>query len=98
LLFAIIAEDRPDGLEHRMAVRPAHLEHLKALADRLVLAGPFLDAAGKPCGSLVIIEAADQAEAEAMAARDPYVKEALFESYQVRPWNWAINNPDRRGQ
>jgi uncharacterized protein YciI len=98
MLFAIIAEDKPDGVAHRMAVRPTHLKHLETIADRVVLAGPFLDAQGKPCGSLLVIEAADQAEAEAIAARDPYVTEGVFESYQLRPWSWAINNPTGRGQ
>lgn len=98
MLFAIIAEDKPDGLEHRMAVRPTHLKHLETISDRMVFAGPFLDAGGKPCGSLMVIEAADQAEAEAMVARDPYVVEGVFESYQVRPWSWGINNPTGRGQ
>ncbi|MHB1108909.1 MAG: YciI family protein, partial [Devosia sp.] len=57
MLYAIIAEDKPGGLEHRLAVRPTHLEHLKTLGDQLVFAGPFLDANEKPCGSLMVIDA-----------------------------------------
>ncbi|MGV3651742.1 MAG: YciI family protein [Devosia sp.] len=98
MLFAIIAEDKPDGVDHRMAVRPTHLKHLDTLGDKLVFAGPFMDAAGKPCGSLMVIEAQSQAEAEAMVAQDPFVTEGVFESYQVRRWNWGINNPTGRGQ
>jgi uncharacterized protein YciI len=98
VLFAIIAEDKPNGVEHRMAVRPAHLAHLKTVGDKLVFAGPLLDAASQPCGSLMVIEADDQAEAEAMAKRDPFVREGVFESYQVRRWSWGINNPTGRGQ
>ncbi|SFZ85393.1 hypothetical protein SAMN02983003_2555 [Devosia enhydra] len=98
MLFAIIAEDKPDGVDHRMAVRPTHLKHLDTLGDKLVFAGPFIDSAGQPCGSLMVIEAQSQAEAEAMAAQDPFVVEGVFESYQVRRWNWGINNPTGRGQ
>jgi uncharacterized protein len=97
-LFAIIAQDQPNGVEHRMAVRPTHLEHLKTLGDKMVFAGPFLDADEKPTGSLMVIEAADLAEAEAMAAADPFAKEKVFASWQVKRWNWGINNPDKRGQ
>lgn len=97
-LFAIIADDKPDGLEHRLATRPEHLEHLKRLGDKLVMAGPFLDAAGKACGSLVVIEAADREEAEAMAAADPFVRRGVFASHVVRRWSWGINNPTGRGQ
>ena len=97
MLFAIIAEDKANGVDHRMAVRPAHLEHLKTLGGRLVFAGPFMDSDDKPCGSLVVIEAASQAEAEALAKQDPFVREGVFESYQVRRWTWGINNPTGRG-
>ena len=96
MLFAIIAEDRPGGLEHRLAVRPTHLKHLESLGDKLVFAGPFLDADEKPHGSLVVIAAASQAEAEAMAAADPFVTEGVFDRYQVRRWNWGIKNPTGR--
>ena len=97
-LFAIIAQDQPNGVEHRMAVRPTHLEHLKTLGDKMVFAGPFLDENEKPSGSLMVIEAADLAEAQAMAAADPFAKEKVFASYEVKRWNWAINNPTKRGQ
>ena len=97
-LFAIIAQDQPNGVEHRMAVRPTHLEHLKTLGDKMVFAGPFLDENEKPSGSLMVIEAADLAEAQAMAAADPFAREKVFASYEVKRWNWGINNPDKRGQ
>jgi len=96
MLYVVIAEDRPNGLEHRLAVRPAHLRHLESLGEKLVLAGPFLDANEKAIGSLVVIDAASQAEAEALAAADPFVREGVFESYRVRRWNWGINNPAGR--
>ncbi|TIU11566.1 MAG: hypothetical protein E5W44_10355, partial [Mesorhizobium sp.] len=56
-------------------------------------AGPFLDAAGKPDGSLVMIEAPDMAGAQALAAADPYAKAGLFESVEIRPWNWVFQKP-----
>ena len=78
-----------------METRPAHLEHLNKLnaEGTLKIAGPFLDAEGKPNGSLVVVEAADKVAAEKIAANDPYALAGLFESVTVRPWNWAINNP-----
>lgn len=97
-LFAIIAQDKPNGVEHRMAVRPTHLDHLKTLGDKIVFAGPFLGEDDKPFGSLMVIEAADLTEAKTMAAADPFVTEGVFASYEVTRWNWGINNPDKRGQ
>ncbi len=98
MLYAIIAQDKPNGVDHRMAVRPTHLKHLESLGDKLVFAGPFLDDDGKPTGSLVVIEAGSLDAAKGMAAADPFVKEGVFSSYEVKRWNWGVNNPDKRGQ
>ena len=92
MLFAITCADKPGGLELRMATRPAHLEHLKANERSLALVGPVLDAEGKPCGSLLVVEAADQAAAEAFAAADPYAKAGLFESVVVRPFRTVFKD------
>lgn len=86
MLFAIACTDKPGALELRLATRPAHLEHLKAQQSRILLGGPVLDAAGNPCGSLLVVEAADRAAAEAFAAADPYAKAGLFESTVIRPY------------
>ncbi len=78
-----------------MDTRPEHVAFLEKLneAGTLKLAGPFLDEAGKPCGSLVVVEADDQSGAEALAAQDPYARVGLFESTEIRPWNWTFNKP-----
>ncbi|RUU59532.1 hypothetical protein EOC99_22690, partial [Mesorhizobium sp. M7A.T.Ca.TU.009.01.1.1] len=60
---------------------------------KLAFAGPFLDAEGKPNGSLVVVEASDLAGAQALSAADPYAKAELFESVEIRPWNWTFNKP-----
>jgi uncharacterized protein YciI len=93
MLFAILCNDKADHLQLRMDTRPAHVEFLKGLGEGLKFAGPFLDADNKPNGSLVVIEAASQQEAEQIAANDPYAHAGLFESVTVRPWNWVFNNP-----
>lgn len=96
MLYAIIAYDKPDGVAHRNAVRPTHLEHLDALGDRLVLAGPFLNENGEGVGSFMVIEADSQEEAEAEFAKDPFIKEGVFASWQVRPWRLSINKTQGR--
>jgi uncharacterized protein YciI len=44
----------------------------------------LLDVETRPCGSLLIIDVADRAEAEGFAISDPYAKAGLFESVQIR--------------
>ncbi len=97
MLYAIIAQDKPDGVNHRMQVRPTHLEHLKSIGDQIVFAGALLGADDKPHGSMMVIEAASLAEAKTLAAADPYVTQGVFASYTVTRWNWAVNNPTGRG-
>lgn len=86
MLFAIVCEDKPAALALRLATRPPHLEYLDSQVEALVQAGPLLDGEGKPCGSLLIVEAADQAAAEAFAAADPYAKAGLFAKVTIRPF------------
>lgn len=95
MLFALICQDKPGSLQVRMDARPDHVAFLDGLNEngKLAFAGPFLDAEGKPSGSLVVIEAADQADAETLAGQDPYAKAGLFSSVDIRPWNWVFNKP-----
>jgi len=95
MLFALICRDKPDHLNVRMDNRPAHVEFLNGLnaGGKLAFAGPFLDGGGKPNGSLVVVEADSQEAAEALAANDPYAQAGLFESVDIRPWNWVFNKP-----
>lgn len=96
MLFALLCRDKPGALQVRMDTRPKHLEHLNAMNAKgaLKMAGPFLGPDGNPNGSLLIIEAADEAEARAIAEADPYAKAGLFEAIDIRPFRWTVNNPD----
>ena len=95
MLFAVICKDKPGALQIRLDTRPEHVTFLNGLNEskKLAFAGPFLDADGKPNGSLVVIEAEDQASAEALAASDPYAKAGLFASVEIQPWIWVFNKP-----
>jgi uncharacterized protein YciI len=95
MLFALIADDIDDP-QKRLDARPDHLEYLKSLGDRLVLAGPFLDEKGAMTGSLVVIEADDHDQAKAFFAQDPFMMRGVFERYAIRPWKLSINNAEGR--
>ncbi|WP_309085068.1 YciI-like protein [Chelativorans sp.] len=96
MIFVILCRDKPDHLDLRMEVRPKHVAYLDTLnaEGTLRFAGPFLDEAGKPCGSMVAVEAASRSDAEALAKADPYADAGLFESVDIRPWNWVFNKPE----
>jgi hypothetical protein len=84
-LFVYIGHDGPQGAELRKTVRDRHIAHIEALdADgRIVFAGPLRDAAGEPCGSLIVLEADDFETAQAIAESDPYTAEGVFASVDV---------------
>ena len=89
MLYAIICLDKPGALEVRKANRDAHLAHIKGSSGAIVQAGPFLDAQGDMCGSLLIYEG-DEAGARAWAAADPYAAAGLFQSVEIRPWKRVV--------
>ena len=94
MLFVAVSLDKPGMLETRLSTRPPHVAWLESLGDTLKLAGPFLGDDGQPLGSLVIIEAPDQAAAEAIFKADPYVAAGLFASTSVRPWRHVFGKLD----
>lgn len=71
--------------EQRLAARPAHREYLKTLLDsgKLVGSGPWVD----DSGALIIYEAADEAEARALIAADPYNSGEIVANLELREWN-----------
>ena len=92
-LFVMIGKNGEDAVSKRVAVRPRHLEHLKALdrEGRIALAGPLLEADGTtPCGSLVVFEAESFEAARAVAERDPYVVDGVFASHDLRAFTRVL--------
>ncbi|WP_299139885.1 YciI family protein [uncultured Tateyamaria sp.] len=89
MIFALMAWDKDGALDVRMENRPAHLDYLKG-SDAVRKAGPFLDADGKPCGSLIVLELDDMAAAQAWADNDPYAKAGLFREVTITAWNQVI--------
>ncbi len=82
--FVLYCLDKPGHGPVRAENRPAHLDYLKSKLERIVVGGPILGDDGETVlGSMLVIEAADRAEAEAFAAGDPYAKAGLFESVTI---------------
>lgn len=96
--YAIIGQDNSDSLTQRIAVRPAHLERLRALQGegRLLLAGPFpaVDAvdpgAAGYTGSLIVAEFASLQAAQEWANADPYATTGVFRQVSVQPFRKAL--------
>lgn len=96
--YAVVAQDHPDSLEKRLAVRPAHLERLQALQHegRLLLAGPFpaIDSVDPGpagySGSLIVAEFESLQAAQAWAEADPFVNAGVYASVTVKPFRKTL--------
>jgi uncharacterized protein YciI len=94
MLYYVHRLDKQGGLDLRLKTRPTHLEYLKANAYRLFAAGPVLSADGKsPVGSLLLVEAKDEAELKEFLDGDPYAKVGLFDTLTISPWRKVFSDP-----
>jgi uncharacterized protein YciI len=89
MLVALMAKDKSGALQTRLDNREAHLAHIKA-SGIVAMAGPLLDADGGMCGSLIVLNVDDMAQAKTFADDDPYAKAGLFETVTFDTWNKVI--------
>ncbi len=89
MFYALMAWDKAGALDVRMENRPAHLAYLDSTGV-VRQAGPFIDADGKPCGSLIVLDVEDMAAAQSWAENDPYAKAGLFRDVQISAWKQVI--------
>ena len=87
--IALMTTDKSGALQIRRDNRDAHLAYI-ADTGVVEMAGPFLDAQGQMCGSLIVMDVADMAAAEAWAANDPYAKAGLFSDVRLQEWKKVI--------
>lgn len=93
--FIVKAYDGEGMLEKRMAVRPRHLEGMKALGKQVICAGGLLDEAGKMKGSALIMEFPDRAALDSYLAAEPYVTEGVWQKVEVETMNVVLVNGER---
>jgi uncharacterized protein YciI len=96
--YAIMAEDVPNSLDKRLAVRPEHIKRIQALQDagRLLLAGPFPAIDGNDpgpagfTGSLIVAEFSNLEEAKTWANNDPFVIANVYANVNVKPFRKTL--------
>jgi uncharacterized protein YciI len=94
MLYILLFEDDPAGIELRRQHMQAHLDFLDRYRDRILVAGSLRDGPdGTPSGGLWIVDVADAAAAHALYAEDPFWIEGLRRKVNVKHWSKAF--PDR---
>lgn len=76
----------------RQEVRPSHREYLKELMEqgKLYKSGPFTD----DSGALIIYEAEDISEAQALLTNDPFALNGIIEGAMINEWNVVMSRDD----
>ena len=83
--FLLLYDLDDDYLDRRAPLRPEHLGLAEAAHERgeLVMAGALAEPADR---AVLVFRGQDASVAEAFVAADPYVREGLVASWEVRPW------------
>jgi uncharacterized protein YciI len=89
MLIALMTKDKSGALQTRVDNRDAHLAYI-ADTGVVAMAGPFLDADGQMCGSLIVLDVDDMTAAQTWADNDPYKKAGLFQSVELSAWKKVI--------
>ena len=96
--FLIKAYDGEGMLEKRMEVRPRHLENMTRNKEHVVCAGGILDEAGKPIGSVLVLDFESRDQLDAYLAGEPYIIEKVWEDVKVEPLNVVIVKGEKVGK
>lgn len=75
-----------DDTALREATRPTHRDYLRGLADdgALLVAGAWVPAEAP--GGLLIFRAEDKATVQAIVDEDPYTREGVVATAEIREW------------
>lgn len=95
-LFVLTCTDHEGSLEKRLATRPQHLARLEQLnaEGRLIVAGAMPKDPSDPqagfYGSTIIVDFESRDALDAWIADEPFLKEGIYASIDVKPFNKAF--------
>jgi uncharacterized protein len=88
--FVIHAHDKTDSATRRASLREAHLEYLKQHRQIIVARGPLLDdMSERTLGSLIMLDVADKAAAEAFWAEEPFNRAGVYGRVTMERWRFG---------
>jgi uncharacterized protein len=85
-LYLLLCRDGMDAPSKRQTHMQGHLEFIERHIQRIVIAGPALNAAGAIEGSVLIVRADSESDARNLLALDPYYRNGVWTDINVRPF------------
>lgn len=97
MFYIFIGSDKNNCFDLRCETKRQHSAYLDAAdgAVSVLMSGPTLDSEGREAGSIMILEAPDIDSIAAFFENEPYHLAGLYESTEVRRWDWKRGNPYR---
>ncbi len=83
-VFLLVCHDAPGSAAPREAHMHGHLAFIERHVDRILVAGPALDAANAIDASVFVVRAADEADARALIEGDPYFQNGVWARIEAR--------------
>lgn len=76
----------------RRVARTRHFESIQPMVERgeLRAAGAILDDGGDMIGSVLLTDFPTRTELDAWLAREPYVKEGVWQQIEIKPFRLAV--------
>jgi hypothetical protein len=81
--FAAYCIDAPGADEPRREHQRAHLAYVEEVMERLLIAGPLKDEAGKTVGSLIVFAVETEVEARQLLGNDPYHRAGVWQDVRI---------------
>ena len=80
-----------NALNHRMNIRPYHLESVKKMKEtgNFIIGGAILNDDGKMIGSTMILQFEDSQELQNWIDSEPYIQKKVWEKFDVKPFRVA---------
>jgi uncharacterized protein YciI len=96
MLWVVHCLDQARSTDRRLAARPDHSARLSSTDPRPLLYGPLVADDGKTAlGSLIIVEAADQAEVEQFVRDDPFTINEVWEEIHIHAFAQSQRSPNQ---
>ncbi len=83
-LYLATCHDAEGSAQPREQYMRDHLAHIERHIERFVVAGPAIDADGCINGSILVIDAADEADARRLIEADPYWQHGAWSRVDIR--------------
>jgi uncharacterized protein len=80
-----------NALDHRMNIRPYHLEGVKKMkeAGNFIIGGAILNDDANMIGSTMILQFEDPQELQNWMDSEPYIQQKVWEKFEVKPFRVA---------